>query len=238
MKNLCELCGKKEIKQTTSIMTKNIIKSAFIVCVLFALTSNIDAQNGKLFKKSRFNGYAYSPETGVMAPGSLFETGKGTIVLDGKTKGYLMSNEVYKNFKLTAQFRWIVRPGQKPKRNSGLMYYVAENQPDTLWPAGIQYQIKLNSTGNFILLQNVSLAVNDSIIGPGRSVNVKHLSDAEKEHGQWNLIEIEANGDHVKQYLNGVLVNEATKTSVTEGRILFQYEGSPIEFKGIKVKSL
>ncbi len=225
-------------KQTTSIMIKNIIKSAFLACTLFVFLGNVDAQNGKLFKKSKFNGYAFSPETGVVAPDSLFETGKGTIVLDGKTKGYLMSDEVYKNFKLSAQFKWIVRPDQNKKRNSGLMYYVAESQPDTLWPSGIQYQIKLNSTGNFILLQNVSLAVNDSVIGPGRSVNVKHFADAEKEHGEWNLIEIEAKGDHVKQYLNGVLVNEATKASITEGRILFQYEGSPIEFKGVKVKSL
>ncbi len=219
-------------------MIKNIIKSAFLAGTLLVLAGNVEAQNGKLFKKSKFNGYAFSPETGVVVPDSLFETGKGTIVLDGKTKGYLMSDEVYKNFQLTAQFRWIVKPDQNKKRNSGLMYYVAKDQEDALWPSGIQYQIKTSSTGNFILLKNVILAVNDSVIGPGASINVNHFSDAEKEHGEWNLIEIEAKGDHVKQYLNGVLVNEATKTSVTEGRILFQYEGSPIEFNGIKVKSL
>ncbi len=219
-------------------MIKNLIKSVFLASTIFLLACNAEEQDGKLFKNSKFNGYAFSPETGAVAPDSLFETGNGTVVLDGKRIGYVMSDEVYKNFKLSAQYRWIVRPDQNSKRNSGLMYYVAESQPDTLWPSGIQFQIKTKSTGNFILLQNVSLAVNDSVIGPGRSVNVKHFSDAEKEHGQWNLIEIEANGDHVKQYLNGVLVNEATKTSVTEGRLLFQYEGSPIEFKDISVQSL
>ncbi|MCW3785981.1 3-keto-disaccharide hydrolase [Plebeiibacterium sediminum] len=219
-------------------MIKSIIKSAFIVCALFALTANAEAQNGKLFKKSKFNGYAYSSKTGKVEPDSLFKTGKGTIVLDGKTIGYVMSNEVYKNFKLTAQFRWMTESDQNKKRNSGLMYYVAKDQEDALWPSGIQYQIKTNSTGNFILLKDVSLTVHDTIIGPGASINVNHFSDAEKEHGVWNDIVIEADGDHVKQYLNGVLVNEATNTSVIEGRILFQYEGSPIEFKAIKVKRL
>ncbi len=219
-------------------MIKNIIKSAFLLCSLVVFAGNAEAQNGKLFKKSKFNGYAFSKQTGKVDPDSLFQTGKGTIALDGKTIGYLMSNEVYKNFKLTAQFRWMVKSDQNKKRNSGLMYYVAKDQEDALWPSGIQYQIKSNSTGNFILLKNVSLAVNDSVIGPGASINVNHFSDAEKEHGEWNLIEIEAEGDHVKQYLNSVLVNEATKPSVTEGRILFQYEGSPIEFKDIKVKTL
>ncbi len=194
------------------------------------------AQKKVLVKKDKFPGYAYSKETGKTKPGNLFKIKDGHILMDAAHPGYCVTKESYDNFILTAQFRWVVREGQKPKRNSGLMYYVSEDQKDELWPSGYQFQIKTNATGDFILLKNTTLKVNDVLKGPGASVVVKHKANVEKDPGEWNKIEIIANRGCINQYLNGQLVNEGKDASVSQGRILFQYEGTPIEFKDIYIE--
>lgn len=45
------------------------------------------------------------------------------------------------------------------------------------------------------------------------------------------------NGNN-KQELNGKLVNEGTQTEISEGRILLQYEGYPIDFRKVVVREL
>ncbi len=218
------------------------MKFNFIVLiVLFVSTlgvTNCLAQQTELIKNDKFSGYAFSKETGKTTPESLFRIDDGHIIMDAEHAGYLVTKKEYRNFKLKAQFRWIVKQGQKPKRNSGLMYYVTKKQEDGLWPSGYQYQIKTNATGDFILLKNTTIVVNDTLCGPGASVGVKHFSEAEKEAGEWNEILIVAKAGVVQQYLNGTLVNEGKDASAQKGRILFQYEGYPIEFKDIFIEEI
>ncbi len=216
------------------------MKCNFIVLmVLFVSALGVSssfAQQKGLLKKDQFPGYAFSKETGKTVPDSLFKIEDGHIIMEAEHAGYLVTKKEYRNFKLQAKFRWIVKPGQKPKRNSGVMYYVAKGQEDALWPSGYQYQIKTKSTGDFILLKNTTIVVNDTLCGPGASVGVKHFTDAEKAAGEWNEITVIAKNGVVQQYLNGTLVNEGKDASVEKGRILFQYEGYPIEFKDIFVE--
>jgi hypothetical protein len=62
--------------------------------------------------------------------------------------------------------------------------------------------------------------------------------DVEKPVGEWNLSEMVCDGDTVRFYLNGVLVNEGTQSSFREGSILFQSEGAEIFFRRIELHPL
>lgn len=185
------------------------------------------------------NWYAFQPGIGKQADATVvFQNENGMIRLSGKKPGYLMSLQSFQEFSLKAEYRWnpdSLNLAGGRKKNSGLMYLVPEETPDTLWPKGIQFQIKEGATGDFVLLQEVTLEVGGQIVQPGKSVVVKRSADAEKPFGEWNQIEVECRNGQIVQKLNGITVNEGRNATVTKGRILLQYEGYPIDFKNIEI---
>ncbi|MFB6340980.1 DUF1080 domain-containing protein [Saccharicrinis sp. FJH62] len=212
-----------------------------ILSLCFAFNGFTRAQKTiQLFNGSNLTGwYAFEPESGVhQDAGELFKVEDGMIRMYGAKAGYLMSDQSFHDFTLTAEFRWNTDTAftrKNNKRNSGLMYLVPETTPDTLWPKGIQFQIKEGATGDFILLQDVTLINKGSRTEPGRSVVVKRLTDAANPIGDWNTLTVTYHNGTIKQELNGKLVNEGTEPSVTEGRILLQYEGFPIDFRKVDI---
>ena len=64
------------------------------------------------------------------------------------------------------------------------------------------------------------------------------VSEFEKPQGQWNLLELVAQGDHVKQFVNGKLANEGSQALPSSGKILFQSEGAEVFFRKIKLYPL
>lgn len=115
------------------------------------------------------------------------------------------------------------------------MYLVPADTPDTLWPKGIQFQIKEGSTGDFILLQQVTLNIQGKTTEPGNSLVMKCFEEASKPAGEWNTLVVTSSKGKITQELNGKVVNEGTNPSVTEGRILLQYEGFPIDFRKVEI---
>jgi 3-keto-disaccharide hydrolase len=62
--------------------------------------------------------------------------------------------------------------------------------------------------------------------------------DVEKPAGEWNKTEVLCDGDRIVAIVNGLVVNEGTKASLTEGKIQFQSEGAEIFFRKIEVRPL
>jgi len=62
--------------------------------------------------------------------------------------------------------------------------------------------------------------------------------DVQKPAGEWNRLDVYCDGDSISVVLNGVLVNAGTKSSLTEGKILFQSEGAEILFRKIEVRPI
>jgi hypothetical protein len=70
---------------------------------------------------------------------------------------------------------------------------------------------------------------------------MKHVfrtQDFEKPHGEWNVIEVIANGDTVEHWVNGQLVNVGTRADVSAGRILLQSEGAEVYYRSVRITSL
>ena len=82
-------------------------------------------------------------------------------------------------------------------------------------------------------------AVKVDRIGKGPSKDVTGYRDpigeVEKPHGQWNLLELVAQGDRVRHFVNGKLVNEGSEAFPSKGKILFQSEGAELFFRNIKL---
>ena len=213
----------------------------FLFIAVLLLSQKNNAQQIALFNQKDLKGwYAFGEEKGkVSDPAELFSTEDNMIRMYGPKAGYLMSEQSFKNFKLTVEFRWNTDAQFAKKnnsKNSGVMYLVPSETPDVLWPKGIQFQIKEGATGDFVLLQEVTLNINGKKTEPGKSVVSKRFADAEKAVGEWNTLVVTSKNGVVTQQLNGKLVNQGTASSVTEGRILLQYEGFPIDFRKVTIK--
>jgi hypothetical protein len=60
--------------------------------------------------------------------------------------------------------------------------------------------------------------------------------DVESPHGEWTRLEVIADGDRLTFVVNGTVVNEATRSSLTEGKIIIQSEGAEIFFRRIDIE--
>ena len=60
---------------------------------------------------------------------------------------------------------------------------------------------------------------------------VRKLADAEKSGGEWNRVEILAQGGNYTVWMNGRQINQATGAEVVAGPIGLQSEGGEIHFR-------
>jgi hypothetical protein len=63
-------------------------------------------------------------------------------------------------------------------------------------------------------------------------------NDVEMPTGEWNRMEVICVGDSITNIVNGFVVNIGTKSSLTEGKLLFQSEGAEIFFRKIEIRPL
>jgi hypothetical protein len=206
----------------------------------FAFLLNSCAVQQKTFSKSDW--YAFTKTSKErLDPSKVYEFTDGMIRMHGDNIGYLMSKKSYKNFELSLEFRWNTEAKYNKstgKKNSGVMYNIPIYSPDNIWPKGIQFQMKENTTGDFIFLDNVTAVVNGKLVEAGASVTSPKFSANENPYGEWNTIFIRSFNGKIMQYLNGKLVNECTDASSIEGKISLNYEGTPVDFRNVTLKNL
>jgi hypothetical protein len=70
------------------------------------------------------------------------------------------------------------------------------------------------------------------------TLGVRGKRDVEKPTGEWNTLEVVCDGGTITVILNGILVNQATKSSHTEGKLQFQSEGAELFFRKIEIRPL
>ena len=207
--------------------------------LLFLLILNSCSVQQKIGTEN--NWYAYiKTSSEKQEPSKVYDFSDGMIRMHGENIGYLMSKKSYSNFELTFDYRWNMddKYKGKGKKNSGVMYNIPTNSPDKIWPKGIQFQIKENTTGDFVFLDQVTAKVNGKLVEAGASVTSPKFLENEKPYGEWNSIMIKSFNGKITQFLNGKLVNEGTEATSVEGRISLNYEGSAIDFKNIRIKKI
>ncbi|MFB3385873.1 DUF1080 domain-containing protein [Flavobacterium sp. LAR06] len=183
--------------------------------------------------------YAFTKtNTTQQQPSDIYEFKDGMIRMHGNDNSCLMTKNSYKNFELTLEYRWNLEDKYKKNstKNSGVMYNIPLDASDKIWPKGIQFQIKENTTGDFIFLDQVTAKVNGKLIEAGASVVSPKFLANENPYGEWNSVFIKSLDGKITQYLNGKLVNECMDASSKEGKISLNYERVPIDFRNIRIK--
>ena len=104
------------------------------------------------------------------------------------------------------------------------------SEPDKVWPKSIEAQLLSENAGDFWLIDGTEIKEHKD--KSSRRVG-KREESSEKTPGEWNKYEIFCKGNTIQLYVNGVLQNEGTEASVQSGKICFQSEGKPIQFRSI-----
>lgn len=162
-------------------------------------------------------------------PQQVFTVHDGALHVSGTQMGYVITKRSFHNFYLRAEFKWGEdtfgeRAGKA--RDSGILYNVQGS--NKVWPRSIEFQITEGGTGDFWLTDGAALTGRDGkrVVGPpGSAVEIAHTNagplqnvtgfrnpsgELEKPHGEWNVLELVVDGNHVKQYVNGQLANQGT----------------------------
>ena len=184
-------------------------------------------------------------------PDGVFRVYDGMVHVSGAEFGYFITKKEFENYYLRAEFKWGKRthpPREGLARDSGILYHVVgENK---IWPKSIEFQIIEGGTGDILVLGGVSLTAKGETKDDGRFDRFGKgpwedvigyrdpVNEVEKPHGEWNVIEMIADGNQVKYWVNGKLVNEGTAASLTRGKILFQSEGAEVFFRSIELRPL
>jgi len=184
-------------------------------------------------------------------PDRVFTVHNGMIHVSGAEFGYFATEAEYENYRLTLEFKWGEKthpPRSGLARDSGVLYHFVG--PDKIWPKSIEFQIIEGGTGDIILVDGAALTVGGVANtegridrrGKGKWEDVAGYRDpageVENPRGEWNRLELIADGDSVKYFVNGKIVNEGTAASPRRGKILFQSEGAEVFFRNIVLQPL
>ena len=185
-----------------------------------------------LFNGENLDGWiaVTDPEDTLGTAADVFTVKDGVIAISGRPFGYLRTEKTYGDYRVSLEFRWV-----GTGTNSGFFQRIQEG--DRVWPLGMECQFGTGNVGDFIGLNGYQLSGAEPLFGPFTRKARTSETDPEKPAGEWNLIEVECVGKHVKYTVNGVLQNE-TDGQAEQGYIAIQSEGGPLEVRNIEITEL
>ena len=176
----------------------------------------------------------------------------GLITCTGSPIGVIRTEKKYTNFELVVEWRHLKSAG-----NSGVFVWVTDESVKDLkrnaLPHGIEVQIldhgyktdyeKGGKKADWFTTNGDVFPVGDSDMTPfppvapngKRSFPSKELS---KGVGEWNHYYVRAINGEVRLWVNGEEVSGGTGCTPATGYLALESEGSPIEFRGLRIREL
>ncbi|MFB3828996.1 MAG: DUF1080 domain-containing protein [Bryobacteraceae bacterium] len=163
------------------------------------------------------------------APAEAWTLRDGVIACTGQPNGILRSKKAYRNYVLRAEWRFQL--GWEPKGNQewpNAGFFIHAHEIVNGWPRSFEVQGYFGEAGSLFGVRG------GKITGAKRGPFVKDRPP----FGSWDKYEITSVDGNIKVVLNGVLVNEGTDASPSEGHICLQSEGWPVYYRNIAIKEL
>ncbi|TXN34944.1 DUF1080 domain-containing protein [Flagellimonas hymeniacidonis] len=168
----------------------------------------------------------------------------GMLVSLGTPRGHLITDDVYKDYRLEVEYRFAGEPG-----NCGVLVHASTPRAlYKMFPKSLEVQMQHEDAGDFwVIVEDIEV---DNMVerrGPkkewgiteGKKRRIINLTDgSEKPLGEWNTMIIECLKDKIKVWVNGDLVNHGFNATVTSGQIAIQAEGSEVEFRKIDISPI
>lgn len=194
--------------------------------------------NGKDLKGWHVDVPAMDDDKSVKSP---FIIRNGMLVSLGEPGGHLITDAVYKNYRLQVEYRFAGVPG-----NCGVLLHASTPRAlYKMFPKAIESQMMTENAGDFWCIEeNIEVPDMEKRRGPkaewgvngDKKRRIVNLTDgSEKPVGQWNTMIIECVKSSIKVWVNGDLVNCGFNCTAQQGQIALQSEGSEVEFRKVEL---
>lgn len=216
---------------------KTILKTFALFSLILFLSACTTNKKVHLFNGKNLDNWTIFVSTDEVQPEELFYVEDGVISTLGVPHGYIRTKETYSNYKLHVEWRWTAEP-----TNSGVLLHV--NGKDMIWPLSIECQLMNGKAGDLVLIGKGSgITVHESThLIESEESRYKALPKfeeiSEKPAGEWNSYDIISLDGNLEVLVNGVLQHAGSDMTLTEGNILLQSEGSPMQFRNIYLEVL
>lgn len=165
----------------------------------------------------------------------------GLLVSLGEPQGHLITDAVYRNYRLDVEYRFSAKPG-----NAGVLVHASTPRAlYKMFPKSIEVQMESGNAGDFwCIVEDITVPNMEERRGPkanwgiteGKGRRIVNLTDgSEKPVGEWNRLVVEAVDRSLKVWVNGTLVNYGTNATADRGQIALQAEGSEVEFRKLQL---
>ena len=173
-----------------------------------------------------------------------FEVRNGNLVSRGKPRGHLITDDSFREYRLTVEYRWTGKPG-----NCGVLVHASTPRVlHKMFPKSIECQMQNGNAGDFWCIGE-DITVPDMVerrgpregwgVGKGKRRRIRNLTDgSERPVGEWNEMVIECRGRQIDVWVNGDHVNRGTDCTADHGQIALQAEGAECEFRRIECRQL
>jgi hypothetical protein len=206
---------------------------AAIALSSFALLAS-EGESVSLFNGKDLSGWTYHLADPNVKMADVWTVEDGLLTCAGKPAGYLITEKNdFGDYRLTLDWRWYTGKGG----NNGVLVHCSTPGALGVWCKSIEVQLANGNAGDFWVIGTELNVPNEEERKSGR--RYRNLTDdSEKPVGQWNTIEIVCRANEIVVKVNGDLVNHATNVSETRGAIALQSEGTPIQFRNIRLTPL
>ncbi|MBU2985094.1 DUF1080 domain-containing protein [Saccharophagus degradans] len=201
-------------------------------------------------------------------PKGVFSVVDGLLRVSGEEWGGLTSHAEFERFHLMFDIKWGDKkwpPRLGVVRDSGLLYYAVgpHGAQSSHWMRSHEFQIQEGDCGDYHSLDGALIDVHAGNANQGDwhfyrydpslplqkniSSRVLKLGNYEKPHGEWNTMEVIADGKTLIHKVNGKEVFRAFNSRqkqgdeikpLLKGKLQIQSEGAEVFYKNIKIKKL
>ena len=214
-----------------------------ILATLFACTTPEPPKPVSLFNGVDLTGWHADVPAMDQNPDTVnpFIVRDSMLVSLGTPGGHLITDSVYSNYRIIAEYRFAGEPG-----NCGLLVHASTPRAlYSMFPKSLEVQMMHENAGDFwCIVEDITVPDMEVRRGPkenwggteGKERHILNLTDgSEKPVGEWNKMVVECVADTIKVWVNDALVNYGTNCTATRGQIAVQAEGSEVEFRKLEL---
>ena len=217
-----------------------------ILATLFACTTPEPPKPVSLFNGVDLTGWHADVPAMDQNPDTInpFIVRDSMLVSLGTPGGHLITDSVYSNYRITAEYRFAGEPG-----NCGLLVHASTPRAlYEMFPKSLEVQMMHENAGDFwCIVEDITVPDMEARRGPkenwggteDKERHILNLTDgSEKPVGEWNKMVVECVADTIKVWVNDALVNYGTNCTATRGQIAVQAEGSEVEFRKLELLAI
>lgn len=190
---------------------------------------------GALFNGRDLTGWTCDLDDPKVKMEDVWSVADGVLACKGRPAGVLRTKrEDFADYMLTLEWRWLPESGGG---NNGVLVHASTPRTLGIWPKSFEVQLQADHAGDFWIIGTSLEVPNAAERRQGRRY-LNLTEGSEHSIGEWNQMEITCRGNEILVKVNGELVNHATNCSESRGAICLQSEGTPIQYRKIRLNPL